>query len=526
MPVSTGYDYGIRKGLNERGVDNSQIGYNNQTGYVTVGGKDFMRADRNYQGTAYTNQTNFNNAWNQYNKAQQSSVSTPPVTPESRAQTSVGSGPVHPTQQPWNQQRLTGYVSDPRLPDNRYTPQIDQQIQALMALANRQEPTDPYATPEYAAYQAQSERRANQGIRAAQEALGSAGFGRSTTLGERAQGIQNAEAEYLETQVIPQILAAERARQQQQFSNMFSLLDPLIGQQSYVDNRAQTERGNAFDALGLLIGEDQRAIDNRRNDRLDNLSAALQVGAATGRLVSPQEDWTGLFRQGANADTPFNLAGQQQGLANRQANLDAALAYGDRAGQILSPQTDWSGYARQIQNGGNPPTLAGQQFQAGEQQRIFDNAMAQQQFAENVRQFGIEAAARAAGISIDQARLAIDQDANLRQWAELEADLQGAGAPEYSGLTPNQVLDNIRTNYMEPVFAPVNPEAPNLPREQIGERITTDPNRRYQMFLDVVDSNLPSQTAEDQVLLGLGFTREEIAQHEQRAQKEYGISPN
>ncbi|WP_179281315.1 hypothetical protein [Paenibacillus sp. XY044] len=31
------YDYGIRQGLNNQGIDNSRIGYSN--GYVTVDGK-------------------------------------------------------------------------------------------------------------------------------------------------------------------------------------------------------------------------------------------------------------------------------------------------------------------------------------------------------------------------------------------------------------------------------------------------------------------------------------------------------
>ncbi|OVE53227.1 hypothetical protein, partial [Chryseobacterium mucoviscidosis] len=83
--------------------------------------------------------------------------------------------------------------------------------------------------------QAQADRRAQAGTRAAQEALGSAGFGRSTALGERAQGIQNEQTEYLETQVIPMILQNERAKQQQVYDNLANLLNPLMQQQGYTD---------------------------------------------------------------------------------------------------------------------------------------------------------------------------------------------------------------------------------------------------------------------------------------------------
>src|SRR5690606_2479994 len=144
----TGYDYSIRKALNDKGIDNSKIGWNSGSQTVTVDGKDFMKADRNYNNTAFTNQQNFANAWDTYSK----SLQQPTLTGQ--------------TGQGWNQQQLTNAVTNPTMPENRYTGQIDQQIAALMNMANNQQPVNPYSTPQYAAYAAQSDRRANQGIRA------------------------------------------------------------------------------------------------------------------------------------------------------------------------------------------------------------------------------------------------------------------------------------------------------------------------------------------------------------------------
>lgn len=233
------HDYQIRPALREAGYSDADIGWDQGRKVVTLKGQDFINKDQltNVAGSTFTDRQTFDNALRQYNQGQQ-------------------------------RNQLQDVVTNYQMPTNPYNQQLDSQIQYLMNYARQnQQPVNAYSTPQYDAYKAQSERRAQEGTRAAQEALGSAGFGRSTVLGERAQGIQNQENEYLETQVIPQIIAAEEARRQQQFSNMSSLLDPLMNQRNYADGRAQTERGNAFDALGMLLGEDQRAIDNRRADQ-------------------------------------------------------------------------------------------------------------------------------------------------------------------------------------------------------------------------------------------------------------------
>ena len=335
MAISSGYDYSVRKGLNDKGIDNSRISFNPNTQSVSVDGRDFMKGNKIYNGTSYTNQQGFNSAWDAYNKPQPNTYGGMGAfgigAGGNGIRTGAGGAGIGsttaqgiPSYQPPKEQAQP--QQQPQT--NTYTPQIDSLIATLMQQAQSQQQVDPYSTPEYAAYAAQSARRANEGIRAAQEALGSAGFGRSTALGERAQGIQNQENEYLNTQVIPQLIAAEQARRQQQFGNLSSLLNPLIGQQGFVSS------------------EDQRAIVNRLNEKNANLNAALQVGNATGKLINPQDEYSGLFRQAANPNTPLNMAGQNQQLNTTQtmASLTGMMPDG---------------------KGGFTPTTAEQQRQLG-----------------------------------------------------------------------------------------------------------------------------------------------------------------
>src|SRR5690606_37191765 len=101
------------------------------------------------------------------------------------------------------------------------------------------------------AAQAQANRAAQQYTRAAQEPYGSAGFGRSSAMGERIAGVQNDATEYLMTQVLPQIEAQEQARRQQEFNNIMSALNPLMTQQGRADNLVQQNFDNRITESGL-----------------------------------------------------------------------------------------------------------------------------------------------------------------------------------------------------------------------------------------------------------------------------------
>ena len=220
------YDQSVRKLLNQRNIDNSRIGYNVNTGTVTVDNKDFMRPQKNYGGTTFTDQPSFNQAYSSY--FQQPNVTNLPYNPNNPAtMTNLPYNPSNPASLAY----LTASNLQNQQPAQpaQQAPQTSQNI--IGDIYNRvmnPTPYDVYASPEYSSAQAQSQRTAQQGVRAAQEALGASGFGRSTNLAERAQGIQNQANEYLLTQVVPQLIAQNQARQQQQVSNLGSLISPLM----------------------------------------------------------------------------------------------------------------------------------------------------------------------------------------------------------------------------------------------------------------------------------------------------------
>lgn len=306
----------VRQMLNERGIDNNRIGWNNGT--VTVDNQNFMKPTNVYQGTSYADQPTFNQAFSTYQNAlqpqqtqqspYQGNIFTPAETdmtwqqripyyaqnPQAgqaevqRAQQALGvykaMGDTAKAQaaerwlgtlgnvvsQPSNPQdaqiqqlmdQLMGQSQQPRV--NPQDAQIQQLINSLMAQATTREPFDPYTSPEFAAQEARSQRAAQEGIRASQEALGTAGFGRSTVLGERAQGIQNEQEDFLRTQVIPQIIAQNEARRQQELQNQMAMLDPMMQQQGVMDTRTQQELQNQMAMLSPLM-QQQGVMDERQ----------------------------------------------------------------------------------------------------------------------------------------------------------------------------------------------------------------------------------------------------------------------
>lgn len=303
----------VRQMLNERGIDNNRIGWNNGT--VTVDNQNFMKPTNVYQGTSYSDQPTFNQAFSTYQNTLQTQQSPyqgnifkPAETdmtwqqripyyaqnPQAgqaevqRAQQALGvykamgdtakaqaaerwlgtlGNVVSPPSSPQDTQvqqlmdQLMSQTQQPRV--NPQDTQVQQLINSLMRQTTTREPFDPYASPEFAAQEARSQRATQEGIRASQEALGSAGFGRSTVLGERAQNIQGEQEEYLRTQVIPQIIAQNEARRQQELQNQMAMLDPMMQQQGVMDTRTQQELQNQMAMLSPLM-QQQGVMDERQ----------------------------------------------------------------------------------------------------------------------------------------------------------------------------------------------------------------------------------------------------------------------
>lgn len=212
------YDQGVRQLLNQKGIDNNRIGYNVDSGTVTVDGKDFLKPQKNASGTTFTDTSSFDNAYNTFTGK--------PVTPKPQPQAT---------------------------PSNPYDSQVSNTLTDLLNRINNPQSYDPYSSAEYKASEAQQQRAAQQGIRTAQESLGASGFARSTNVSDRAQRIQNDSNEYLQTQVVPQLMAAKRASDQQELGNLMNMLGVMTNQQGVYDTRDQNKFNNEA-TIGQLTG--------------------------------------------------------------------------------------------------------------------------------------------------------------------------------------------------------------------------------------------------------------------------------
>lgn len=218
------------------------------------------------------------------------------------------------------------------------------------------------------------------------------------------------------------------------------------------------------------------------------------------------------------------LAGQQLDLANKQANLDSALQYSNLTGKLLTPQSDWSGYARQAANGDTPLTMAGQAQQFDQSQQLWNNDFALEQFAyqkardgisdqqwqaqfdENVRQYGLNYAldklSQENQVAYQQAQLAISQDDNARAWLTYGDSLSQTPSATYSGVTANQAYDSLYTQF-------VNKETGKIP---------TDTTTKNQIYQQVMSLGLPDGQ-DTQVMTMLGLSQTDITKYD----KQYGV---
>jgi hypothetical protein len=276
MGVS-GMDFGIRKGLVDRGVSDADIGFNKSNGWVTIGDKDFIKAPKNYNGTTYTTEQDFNSAWNTHQKSNQQP--DPNRFNAMHMNPSGVTGRITAASNPTPQaQAIPGYT--PFNTNNPYDPKFDSLLSSLLNQANNPTPVDVnaiYASPQWAAYQQNAEKSAQQGIRAAQESMGASGFGRSTGLGERAQGIQNDATSYLNTQVLPQLMSQAQADKQQQLQNQMAVLGQLGNQQGVFDTRFNNANNLAIDQ-GQLTGKYLSPEARSTIDQIIGLGEAWKTG--------------------------------------------------------------------------------------------------------------------------------------------------------------------------------------------------------------------------------------------------------
>lgn len=416
MATTSGYDYGIRQGLVNKGVNSADIAYNPGTGYVTVKGQNAIKAPKVYNGTSFTTQQDFNTQYDAFNKAQQQPAQSgfqPTGMAGTASGTGYGAAPARTGYQP------TGMAGTPQQPTPAYAPQgagyappsmpsapsIDQRIAELYSALQNQPTFDPYSSSAYAAAQAQADRAAQQNIRQAQESFGSSGFGRSTALGERAQRIGQEGTEYLMTQVLPQIQAQEEARRQQQFQNLFTLLSPQQEQQQFAEQQRQfaeqTAQGRAGLTGSFISPEAQQTINQlmglKQQAEAPTITREGRAGLSSqadilrnqllGMGVDPSLFGAGVTSAQATqnigrAGTP-TLAGQAQKLAaqGQQFEQDITTRQLDRADFESDRQFEFAKGQQEWENNFNSA-----QFNWNKAQQAWENAFKEKDFQQSMKE--------------------------------------------------------------------------------------------------------------------------------------------
>lgn len=253
--ASGAYTTSVRQSLRDKGIQDSDITYDPNSNAVKVRGQTFMNPTKNISGTTFDTQTNFDNAWRSYNQQNQ------------------------PQQQQQQQPAYSQYGGN-----NPYNDPYKQQLQTVVNAYNTPKPVDVnqiYASPEYAAIQAQQQRNTQRGIRSAQESMGASGFGRSTQLSDRAQGIQNDANAYLQTQILPQLMSQARAAQQQGIDNQAKALGLYGNERTYHDSRYDQGQKQAIQQAELT--------GYYNNPDAPNIERQMGMNSAAYASASPDE---------------------------------------------------------------------------------------------------------------------------------------------------------------------------------------------------------------------------------------------
>lgn len=332
----------VRKTLTEKyNIGNERIGYDPNSGFVTIDGKNFMKPQENVKGTTLANPNAFNQAYSQMfpqtnnandflNKLMEG-YNNPQVNPiDERFNTLLDT--------------LSGRVTNPNIIDRNAV----------------------YQSPQYAAAQGQIQNQAGQAVRGTQEALGSSGFGRSTILSDRAQRIQNEANQQLETQILPQIMSQLQAQEDRKTADFLSLLGVLGQQQGLYDTRATRDFDKTASILDYLTGREDQAqkiqreeentayerayteardkiADDRyktefdENQRQFGLNYALEK-AVRDNQISVNNAELALSRERVNLQKEENKLREQELTNNQMLEEERGLIAGLRSGELTPEQ--------------------------------------------------------------------------------------------------------------------------------------------------------------------------------------------
>lgn len=265
---------------------------------------------------------------------------------------------------------------------------------------------------------------------------------------------------------------------------------------SNVTQKSAAARQN--EGIRTLQGQ-QLDLQNRQA----NLNAAIDVGTLTGKVVNPQSDWTGLFRQAANPNAPLNYTAQQAAITNAQENrrlgqTDRSLTETERANK------------------------AGEQY--NNDRLAFDKDTWTQEFANAKYEFGEELAIKKMAQILDRDQLeevirsnlaneGMDQQQIDQRWAEIDAGLSGSGGAA-GGFTQQQVLGAVQNTFQVPVLdssgqPTVDSNDVPIMRAPNANDYKNNPDLKRNVYDSVLDYELSEQESR-QVLYALGLTKQDV----------------
>lgn len=417
------------------------------------------------------------------------------------------------------------------------TNQSSELMDLMKAYATKQATPFSYEANSDPAYQAALQRaraNINDGNSQVQAETNRRGILNSTITTDRGSEIAAKEMGNVETTVLPQLMqqayqryADQQNQEQQQFANQGNLAQMYTNENQRGIDNTNTRAGltgnlpgdgQAQQLYSQLLSLKQQAespgvtaaertkLSNQANGvraMLSNMGVDVsQLGASSSYATASQFTPSVRTLQGQQLDAQKQA--QQQ--AQEQQQWDNRFNYGQAIGQFSNGQKTLQ--AQQMDT-------ANQQYAEQQAYKVARDAISdkqwQTQFDESVRQYGLGYGLQQLSQSDDsayrQAQLALSQDDNARQWVQLDYQQSQPGAGQkYVGMSANQVLDNIKSLYTEPVYTT---DPLTQKQTKTGDQLTKDPTKRTEMFESVVDAGL-SEAETKQVLLSLGYTTKDI----------------
>ncbi|WP_342440024.1 hypothetical protein NSS79_15460 [Paenibacillus sp. FSL L8-0436] len=410
------------------------------------------------------------------------------------------------------------------------TDQSSELMDLMKAYATKQATPFSYDVKSDPAYQA-ALQRAQAGIQTGnaqvQAENNRRGILNSTITTDRGSEIAAEKMGEVETTVVPQLMqqayqryADQQNQEQQQFANLGSLSQMYTNEDQRGIDNTNTRAG----LTGNLPGDEQaqqlysQLLTLKQQAESSGVTAAERTklsNQANGIRATLSSMGVDVSKLGANSNysaasqvTPAvrTLQGQQLDQQAEQQQWDNRFNYGQAIGRFSNGQKTLQ--AQQMDSANNQYS---EQFAYQKARDAITDQRWQTEFDENVRQYGLGYGLQQLSQSSDdayrQAQIALSQDDNSRAWAQLDYEQSQPAASKYVGMTANQVLDNIKSLYTEPVYE-ADPDDPSA-RTKTGEQLTKDPAKRTEMFESVVDAGL-SDSETKQILLSLGYTSKDI----------------